>query len=74
MVEIRFRVHDEHAPALRSAVEELTNEVTGRLEGIHSYAQEQSLTDAAVALSALRAAVFEKVPLGDPFYKARRRQ
>lgn len=73
VVEIVFRVHDEHAPALRSAVEELAGEVAGRLEGMHGFAAEQALTDAAVAVQSLRRAVFAKVPAGNPHYKPRRR-
>jgi hypothetical protein len=67
-VTISFTVFLEHAPALRSAVDEISNDIGGRLTGSHSFAKEAALTDAAIALAALRKAVFAKVPAGDPFY------
>lgn len=63
-----FQVHSDHAPALRSAIDEISNDIGGRLTGSHSFAKEEALTDAAVALGALRSEVFAKVPAGDPFY------
>lgn len=68
MIRISFEVREEHAPALRSAVEEISNEIGGRLEGPHAFAKEEALTNAAIALGALRAAVNAKVPAGDPYY------
>lgn len=68
MVRITFEVAEEHAPALRSAVEEISNIIATRLEGAHSYAKEQSLTDAMVCVGTLRAAVNRAIPAGDPFY------
>lgn len=71
--EFVIRVYDEHAPAFRSAVEELADEIAGRLEGSHSFAAEQALTDALIPIHSLRAAVFKAIPAGDPAYKKRRR-
>lgn len=67
-LKITFSVSTEHAPALKSAIDEISNVVGGRLEGAHSFAKEQALTDAAVALGSLRHAIAEKVPKGDAFY------
>ena len=63
-----FRVPVEIAPALRSAVEEISYIVGQRLEGSYSFAREQALTDAAEALGALRAAVNKQVPREDHHY------
>lgn len=73
VVEIVFRIHDVHAPAFRSAVEELANELGGRVEGMHSFAQETALTDALVAVGHLKAETFRRIPKGDPHYKPRKR-
>lgn len=66
---VTFTVPANRAPALRNAVEEISNEVGGRLEGRHSYAKEQALTDAAICLGSLRAAVNRAVPQEDPNYR-----
>jgi hypothetical protein len=67
-VAISFSVPVEVAPALRSAVEEISHTVGQRLEGSYSFAREQALTDAAEGLGALRAAVNSKVPKEDSHY------
>jgi len=72
LVRISFTVHKEHAPALRSAVEEISNTVGGRLEGRYEYDVEQALTNAAVALGSLRAATFAAIPAGDPNYRGKK--
>lgn len=51
-------------PALRSAMEDMTNEIGGRLEGIHQYEREDALTEAAAATNPLRAAVNAVIPVG----------
>ena len=51
-------------PALRSAIEDISNEIGGRLEGIHQYTKEDALTEAATALGPLRAAVNAVIPVG----------
>lgn len=67
-ITITFTVRRSHAPALRSAVEEISGEVGARLEGPHSFAKESSLTNAAIALGKLRSAVNAAVRAGDPHY------
>lgn len=67
-IAISFSVPVEVAPALRSAVEEISHTVGTRLEGSYSFAREQALTDAAEGLGALRAAVNQKVPKEDQHY------
>lgn len=71
MVRISFEVPDQVAPALRSAVEEISNAVGGRLEQAFSFATEQAFTDAVIGLGALRAAVCEKIPAGNAAYRSR---
>ena len=71
---ISFMVRDEDAPALRAAIEEIRNEVGGRLEAPHAFATEQALTDAARALGALHAVLVAKIPQADPFYLSRARE
>lgn len=68
MVRISFEVADEHAPALRSAIDEFSNTLGTRLEGAHSFAKEQALTDAVICIGTLRAAVNRAVPKGDANY------
>ena len=70
-VQITFTIDEEVAPALKSAIEEISNEVGGRLEAPHSYDREDALTRAARALGALRAAVSAVVPQADPNYSPR---
>lgn len=67
-VEIRFDVSAEVAPALRSAIEEISNDIGGRLTGSYRHSREQALTDAAIGLAALRKALFAVVPAGDVNY------
>lgn len=68
MTRITFEVADEHAPALRSAVEDFSNILGARLEGAHSFAKEAALTEAVICIGTLRAAVNRAVPKGDPDY------
>jgi hypothetical protein len=65
---ITFEISSEHGPALRSAIEEISNEIGGRLEGAYRFAREDALTYAATALGSLRAAINEKVPEGSKDY------
>jgi hypothetical protein len=67
-VRITFEVYEEFAPALRSAIEEISNDIGARLTGSHRFAKEQALTDAAIGLAGLRAAVNAKIPAGDENY------
>jgi hypothetical protein len=72
LIRISFDVHTEHAPALRSAVEEISNELGGRLEGMYTFPVEMALTNAVIALGTLRAAVCAKIPAGDANYRGRK--
>ena len=65
---ISFRVPVEIAPALRSAVEEISYILGQRLEGSYSFAREQALTDAVEGIGALRAAVNKKISREDSHY------
>jgi hypothetical protein len=67
-ITIRFTIRSSKGPALRSAVDEISNIVGARLEGAHRFAKEHALTDAAIALGALRAAVNAAIPTGDQNY------
>ena len=58
----------EEAPALRSALDEIRNEVGGRLAGSHRFPKEAALTRAVSALGRLAAAVNAVVPEEDPDY------
>lgn len=67
MVKVVFEVPDEHAPTLRSVVEEMTNQVGKAIEeNIYLHEKELSLTRAASVLGKLRAAIYPKVPTEDP--------
>jgi hypothetical protein len=64
-----FDVQHDHAPALRSVIEEMGDMIVGRLGGKNTPAQEQAFTAASVALGTLRAAVFPSIAAGDPNYR-----
>jgi len=67
-IDIVIRVPVEIAPALRSAVEEVSTIVGTRLESPQGFAREQALTDAAEALLIVRKAVYSKIPKEDTHY------
>lgn len=67
-IHFSFAVYTDQAPALRSAIDEISNDLGGRLTGSHSFAKEEALTDAVIALGILRKEVFSKVPAGDAHY------
>lgn len=67
---ISFEVSTDHAPALKSAVDEISNIIGSRLALSHSFAKEAALTDAAIGVGALRAAVNRVVRRGDSRYAA----
>lgn len=70
LITITFEVPDEHAPTLRSVVEEMTNQVGKAIEdNIYVHEKELSLTRAAAVLSRLRAAFYSKVPAEDPDFQ-----
>lgn len=66
-----FTIAEEFAPALRSAIEDITNRVGTALESPSSYSRETALTYAAIGLGALRAAVCRVVPTSDVDYEKR---
>lgn len=68
ILEITFTVRRGDAPALKSALDEIRGEVGGRLEGMHLFAKEAALTNAARALGRLYHAVHRLVPTGDAYY------
>jgi hypothetical protein len=65
-----FDVQHDHAPALRSVLDEMTAMIASRFGGKNNAAQEQALTAAAVALGTLRAAILPTVAEGDPDYRS----
>ena len=67
-IEIAFKVTTSNAPALRSAIDELSTILGKRLEGVHKYTKEAALTKAAIAVGALRAAVSRKCPIEERDY------
>jgi hypothetical protein len=67
--ESRAEIPSEFGPALRSALEDLSNLISERLLGVHKFEREDSLTFAVTALGPLRAAVNQVVPAGDPNYE-----
>lgn len=64
MIRVQFEVHEAHGPALRSVVEELSVTVANRAEQPQAYAVEQAVTEALVAVGALRKAVCAAIPAG----------
>lgn len=66
-----FRVPTHTAPALKSALAEIRNEIGARLEQPHAYATEDALTRALAALGKIAAAVDAQVENYDTAYKAR---
>lgn len=55
-------------PALRSVIEDISNQIGHRLQGEMKFALEDALTEAATALGPLRAAINQIVPEGHPDY------
>lgn len=62
-------IPSEFGPALRSALEDLSNIISERLLGVHKFEREDALTFALTALGPLRAAVNQIVPAGHPDYE-----
>ena len=67
-VETSALIPAEHAPALRSAILELNNELGERVAGAHNFAKEDALTRAVSAVGNLRAAINYVIPEEDPDY------
>lgn len=67
-IRITFDVYEEFAPALRSAIDELSTILGSRATGSHRFSKEQAITDAIISVAALRVAVFAAISAGDPNY------
>jgi hypothetical protein len=65
---ITANIPSSQAPAFRSAVEEMRNELGGRASGAHKYPKEDALTRAVAAFGSFAAAVNYIVTEGDPNY------
>ena len=61
-------IPSEFAPAFRSFVEEMRNELGERLSGIHRFEKEDALTRAMAAVGPFAAAVNHVIPEGDKDY------
>lgn len=61
-------IPSSQAPAFRSALEEMRNELGGRASGAHKYAKEDALTRAVAAVGKFAAALNYVVTEGDPNY------
>jgi hypothetical protein len=70
-VRVAFDVYAAHGPALRSAVEQLKNQIGTSLEAPSSYAREAALTNAAIGVGSLMAAVCAVVDRIDPDFEKR---
>lgn len=68
MITFTVTVPDEHAPALRSVVDDMSAMIGMRLEKRSKPKKEAALTRAASALGALRAATNAAIPEGDSDY------
>lgn len=68
LVTVKVRVRRGDLPALRSALQEIRDEIGGRLVGPHRFAREHALTRATIALGAVAAEVNRLAPKGDPDY------
>jgi hypothetical protein len=64
-----FTIPNEFGPALKSAVDEISETIGARLEGPHAYEKEGALTHAAAAIAALRASVNQQVKRGSAAYE-----
>lgn len=71
---VSFVVAAEHAPVLRSMLEELSDTLALRLAAgtQASFKVEAALTRASLVAGVMRAAVFPRVPRGDPDYPKQR--
>lgn len=67
-ITISFTFERRFAPALKSSIEDISNQVGKELEQAHVFAKEDALTYAAAALGALRQAITAQVPRGSDAY------
>lgn len=59
----------EHGPALHSAIQEIRNELGGRVEGQFCFKKEHALTRASSAVGLVAAALNHVAPEEDPDYE-----
>jgi hypothetical protein len=62
-------IAEEHGPALRSAIDEIRNEVGERLAGSHRFPKEYALTRASTALGRFAAALNAVIRQEDEDYE-----
>lgn len=62
-------IPSKFGPALRSALEDISNQIGGRLQSDMKFALEDALTEAVTALAPLRVAVNQIVPEGHKDYE-----
>lgn len=67
-VTISFVIDRRFGPALRAAISDISNQVGHKLEQPYAFVTEDALTEAAVALGSLRAAVNAVVPVESKHY------
>jgi len=67
--EASIDIPSEFGPALRSAVNEMRNELGERAAGAYQYQKEDALTRAIAAVGALAAAINQVIPKEDPDYE-----
>lgn len=65
---ITANIPSSQAPAFRSALDEMRNELGGRASGAHKYAKEDALTRAVASVGQFAAALNYVIPEGDPNY------
>jgi hypothetical protein len=68
LTRITFEIYTEHAPAFRSAVEQLKNDIGGQLEKKQPYDKDTAYVAASICVSKLLAATVAVVPKADPAY------
>lgn len=68
-VEAEALIPAEHSRSLRSAVNEIRNEIGGRTEGAFAFKKEHALTRAASALGRMAAALNHVITEDDPDYE-----
>lgn len=70
-VRITFTVRGDVAPALRSAIQEISDTIAYRLSKACDFRYEDALTCAMSGIATLRAAICAVVPTGDERYVGR---
>lgn len=65
------QIPDEQLPSLRSALQELRDELADRVSGRYEFKREAPYTRAIIALGTLAAALNCVVPAGDPGFGPR---